>query len=144
LSASDTIFPCLSYDDAPGAIEWLCAAFGFEKRLVVPREDGGVLHSELTFGSGVILVSSTRPAEGRLSPQSLAGVPMGLSVSVEDPDAHYEVAVAAGAVILKPVEDQHFGGRGYAVRDLEGHHWFFGSYRPGEHWSSGDQGATTP
>ena len=38
------IYPGLSYDDAPSAIEWLCRAFGFTKRLVVPGPDGSIDH----------------------------------------------------------------------------------------------------
>jgi len=133
-----TIYPSLSYDDAPAAIEWLCAVFGFEKRLVVPGPDGTVMHSELTLGPGVIMVSSTRPAIGRLSPQGLAGVNQVLSVHVDDPDAHCERALAAGATLMQPVQDEHFGARGYMLKDIEGHHWYFGNYRPGAYWDGAE------
>ncbi len=129
-----TIYPSLSYDDAPAAIAWLCQAFGFQKRLVVPGPEGGVRHSELSLGAGVIMVSSTRPEEKRVSPRSLAGIHQSLSVYVADPDAHYARAKAAGATILQEPEDTPFGARGYMTRDLEGHQWFFASYRPGEYW----------
>lgn len=128
------IYPTLSYDDAAAAIEWLCGAFGFRKRLVVPGPDGSIIHSELSLGPGVIMVSSARPAKGRLGPRDLPGVNQALAVRVDDPDSHYAVAKAAGAVILEELKDEEFGSRGYMAQDLEGHQWYFGTYRPGAHW----------
>jgi uncharacterized glyoxalase superfamily protein PhnB len=132
--AAPTIFVSLSYNDAPAAIEWLCRVFGFRQRLVVPGPDGSVLHSELSFGSGVIMVSSARPEQGRLSPLNLAGSSAAISVYTDDPDSHYAVALAAGAEIVAELKDEKFGARGYMAKDLEGHPWYFASYRPGVHW----------
>src|SRR5580704_12147338 len=53
------IIPGMRYRNAPAAIEWLCKAFGFEKHLVVPGENGTIAHAQLTFGNGMIMVSST-------------------------------------------------------------------------------------
>jgi len=134
-----TIYPSLSYDDAAAAIDWLCRAFGFEKRLVVPSPDGGVLHSELSLGPGVIMVSSARPESGRLSPRGLAGVNQVLSVHVDDPDAHCTHALASGAKLMQPLRDEEYGARGYGVQDLEGHSWYFGDYRPGAYWDGASE-----
>ena len=49
-----TIIPTFRYADAPAAIDWLCRAFGFEKHLVVPEEDGTIAHAQLKFGNGMI------------------------------------------------------------------------------------------
>ena len=49
---------------------------------------------------------------------------------VDDADAHYAVAVAAGAVIVTDIKDEDYGGRGYLCRDPEGHLWYFGTYDP--------------
>ena len=135
--ATGNIYPSLSYDDAPAAIDWLCRAFGFSKRLVVPSPDGGVRHSELSLGGGVVMVSSARPSEKRLSPRSLRGVTQALSVRIDDPDAHFARAVAAGAKVLRELRDEEYGSRGYMVEDLEGHPWYFGTYHPGVYWQSG-------
>ncbi len=128
------IYPSLSYDDAPAAIEWLCRAFGFTRRLVVPGPAGTVRHSELSLGPGVIMVSSARPDEGRHGPAGLRGVHMALCVQVDDPDAHCARATAAGAEILQPMKDEDYGSRGYMARDPEGNRWYFGTYRPGAWW----------
>jgi uncharacterized glyoxalase superfamily protein PhnB len=133
-STTATIYPGLSYNDAPAAIEFLCNAFGFEQRLVVPGPDGTIMHSELSLGPSVIMVGTTRSGEGRLSPADVGGVTMGLSVHVDDPDAHYARAVAAGAEIIQELMDADYGSRGYTAKDTEGHHWHFATYRPGAWW----------
>lgn len=129
------VHPSLSYDDAPAAIEWLCRAFGFTKRFVVAEPDGSVRHSELSLGNGVIMVGSSRPEVGRVSPRRLTAVHQALSVRVDDPDAHYARAKAAGATILQELRDEDYGSRGYMASDPEGHQWYFGTYRPGAYWS---------
>jgi len=136
---TSNLYPSLSYDDAPAAIEWLCQAFGFTQRLVVPGPDGTVMHSELSIGPGVVMVSSARPEEGRLSPRAVSGVTSVLSVRVDDPDAHFARATAAGAEVVRGMRDEDYGSRGYMARDPEGHLWYFGTYRPGEHWTGAAQ-----
>ena len=130
------IYPCLFYDDAPAAIAWLERAFGFTRRLVVPGPEGSVRHAELSFGPGVIMVASSRPESKLVSPRSLAGVHQSLAVQVDDPDAHCERARAAGAEITQEPTDTDYGARGYTAVDLEGNHWYFGTYRPGAYWES--------
>ena len=132
-SPSD-IYPSLTYDDAPAAIEWLCRAFGFTKRFVVPGAGGRIEHSELSLGTGVIMISSPKTEDRRMGPKSLAGVSQGLSVHVADPDAHCAVAVAAGARVVRELRTEEYGARGYMALDPEGHLWYFGTYRPGEYW----------
>ena len=128
------IYPSLTYDDAPAAIEWLCRAFGFTKRLVVPGPDGRITHSELSLGTGVIMVSSPKPEDNRLGPRELPGQAQALTAFVDDPDAHHAQAVAAGAQVVRPLRSEEYGARGYMARDPEGHLWYFGNYRPGEYW----------
>jgi len=132
-SPSD-IYPGLIYDDAATAIEWLCKAFGFTKRFAVPGVDQRIDHSELSLGTGVIMIGSPRPEDGRVSQRGLAGQAMALSVYVEDPDAHYAVAVAAGAQVTRTLRDEDYGARGYMALDPEGYLWYFGNYRPGAYW----------
>ena len=135
-STPSDVYPGLTYDDAPAAIDWLCRAFGFTKRFVVPGPNGRVEHSELTLGTGVIMVGSPKPGEGRVSPKALSGTAHVLSVFVADPDAHHAVAVAAGAQVVRPLATEDYGARGYMARDPEGHLWYFGTYRPGEYWTT--------
>jgi uncharacterized glyoxalase superfamily protein PhnB len=128
------VYPSLTYDDAPAAIEWLTRAFGFTARLVVPGPGNRVLHSELTLGATVIMVSSPKPEAGQISPRNLPGVSQALSLRIDDPDAHFRTAKAAGAVIVRDLRDEEYGSRGYMAKDPEGHLWYFGTYRPGAYW----------
>jgi uncharacterized glyoxalase superfamily protein PhnB len=134
-SPSD-IYPGLTYEDAPAAIEWLCRAFGFTRRFVVPGPDGRVEHSELSLGTGVVMIGSPKPEHGRASPKSLGGLSQVLSVFVDDPDAHHARAVAAGARVVRELHTEEYGARGYMATDPEGHLWYFGTYRPGEYWEA--------
>jgi uncharacterized glyoxalase superfamily protein PhnB len=134
-SPSD-IYPSLTYDDAPEAIEWLCRAFGFTKRFLVPGPDNRIEHSELSLGTGVVMISSPKTEDRRASPKTLGGVSQALSVYVADPDAHYQVAIGAGARVVREPRTEEHGARGYMVLDPEDHLWYFGDYRPGEYWEA--------
>ena len=133
-NTTTTVIPAMRYNDAPAAIEWLREAFGFEEHLVVPGEDGAIAHAQLVFGNGMIMLGSTRDDEfGKLQrpPSDLGGAgSQSCYVIVEDADAHYARAVAAGAEIVVEIQDEDYGGRGYSCRDPEGHLWNFGTYDP--------------
>jgi uncharacterized glyoxalase superfamily protein PhnB len=128
------IIPSLRYDDAPAAIDWLCDAFGFERHLVVPGDEGRIAHAQLTFGGGMIMLGSAQDDEfGKLqkTPLAVGGVEtQSPYVIVPDADAHYERARSKGAEIVYEIADQDYGGRGYSCRDPEGHLWHFGTYDP--------------
>ncbi len=78
-SPSD-IYPSLTYEDAPAAIDWLCRAFGFTRRFVVPGPDGRIEHSELSHGAGVVMIGSPKEEDRRVSPKHLAGTSQALCV----------------------------------------------------------------
>ena len=129
-----TVVPCLRYRDAPAAIEWLCRAFGFEKHLVVPNDDGGIAHGQLALGNGMIMLGSVVDSDyGRLmrQPDEIGGAgTQSTYLVVADADAVYRSAQAAGAQIVLEIKDEDYGGRGFSCRDPEGHLWNIGSYDP--------------
>lgn len=129
-----TVISCLRYRDAPAAIDWLCRAFGFERHLVVPGEGNLIAHAQLSFGSGMIMLGSVVDSDfGRMmkQPDEIGGAGTQCAyVVVVDADAHYTQAKAAGARIVAEIKDEAHGGRGYGVRDPEGHLWYFGTYDP--------------
>ena len=135
--ASDTratVIPCLSYDDAHRAIDWLCEHFGFSQHAVY-EENGQVIHAELSFGNGMIMLGSTDKdsAYGKLmtTPGQIGGrQTQSISVCTKDPDEIYRRAKKAGVEIVLDIEDKPYGGRGFTCRDVEGHVWSFGSYDP--------------
>jgi uncharacterized glyoxalase superfamily protein PhnB len=106
-----TVVPVLAYADVHGAAEWLCAAFGFERRLVI-----GDHRVQLTFDGGAVVV-----AAGGTSADSAHSV----MVRVEHADRHHERAAAAGARIMSPPTDYEYGERQYTAEDPGGHRWTF-------------------
>jgi uncharacterized glyoxalase superfamily protein PhnB len=119
-----TIIPALRYRDAPAAIEFLCTAFGFERHFVVPGDAGTIDHAQLRFGNGMVMLGSARDDEfGNATGQSTY-------IIVDDADAHYAKARAAGAEMVKDIMSPDYGGRLYTSRDPEGHLWSFGTYDP--------------
>lgn len=133
---NSTVIPAFRYQDAPAAIEWLCEVFGFEQRLVVPGENGAIDHAQLTTGTGMIMLGTARDdphSKLYTSPARTDGaVTQTVYIMVPAIEDHYERACAAGAEILSELVDQHYGGKLYTCRDLEGHIWNFGSFNP---WS---------
>jgi uncharacterized glyoxalase superfamily protein PhnB len=128
------LYGCLFYRNAPAAMKWLEEAFGFQTRYAMHGPDDTIVHSEMTYGASIIMVSTEKPDRGWVSPLGAGGVTMSLCLAVDDPDAHHARAVASGAEILFPLKDESYGSRGYTCRDLEGHVWSFGTYIPGEYW----------
>lgn len=121
------VIPMLSYADAPAAIDFLQEAFGFAPLYRLDMPDGRVGHAEVG-GHGVrIMLASEYPEMGLCSPRSLDVRHGQLYVYVDDVDAHYERARAAGATITATPEDQAHGDRIYRASDLEGHRWIFGT-----------------
>jgi uncharacterized glyoxalase superfamily protein PhnB len=134
-----TVIPALRYRNAPAAIEWLCKAFGFEKQAVYPNADGTIAHAQLTFGNGMVMVSTavngTPYSKFLRQPDEIGTVEtQAPCLIVSDCDAVYKRAKAAGAEIVMNIADMDYGGRAFACRDLEGHLWNVGSYDP---WAEG-------
>jgi uncharacterized glyoxalase superfamily protein PhnB len=137
MNSRSTVIPCMSYRNAPAAIDWLCQTFGFEKKVVYPADDGTIMHAELTFGNGMIMCGSKKDTQfGKLikQPDEIGGCETQCAyVIVPDADALYARAKAAGAEIIIDIKSQDYGSRDFSCRDLEGHIWNFGTYDP---WTS--------
>jgi uncharacterized glyoxalase superfamily protein PhnB len=126
-----TIFPAVSYEDAPAAIDWLKRAFGFIEQLVVPGEHGTIAHAELRLNDNLIMLGSAKPEViGMSTPHRLQGTTMTFYIIVADPDAMHDRAFEAGATILRALNNTDYGSREFVCRDLEGHLWCFGTYDP--------------
>ena len=101
-----TIIPTLRYRDVAAAIEWLCRAFGFEKHLFVPGESNTIVHAQLTFGNGMMMLGTIRDDDfGKLqrTPEQVGGVgTQSPYIIVPDADAHHARAVALDAKVVYP------------------------------------------
>jgi uncharacterized glyoxalase superfamily protein PhnB len=135
MTKGSTIIPALRYQDAPAMIEWLCKAFGFMRHAVYANDDGTIAHAQLVLGNGMIMLGSVN----KDTPHSaLIRQPDGPDwaetqspyIAVENCDAVYATAKAAGATMVFDITDQDYGGRGFTCRDPEGHLWSVGSYDP--------------
>ena len=125
------------YQDAAAAIDWLCRAFGFEVRLRVEDDEGRIVHSELTYGEGILMVGQEDAQHERSwkrlmrSPRSLDGAcTQSIMFFVDDADAHCAHARANGARIVDEPATHDYGedywaDRSYQAEDPEGHGWWF-------------------
>lgn len=120
-----TLSPCLHYGNGQAAMDFLSAAFGFTPGIVVPGPDDTIVHGELHVGGDTVMVSSTPKDETLWHGRSQSAC-----IWVADPDVHFDRARAAGAVIVRAIEDTSYGARGYAALDLEGFVWHFSNYQP--------------
>jgi len=120
-----TVVPTLRYDDASAAIRFLTETLGLTVGEVTHGADGQVVHAELGWRNGTIMVSSRGKEPGPFDTGRAC-----LYLVVEDPDGAHERAVAAGAEIVMPLVDQDYGSREFATRDPEGNVWCFGTYQP--------------
>ena len=129
------VVPMLSYENGAAAMDWLASAFGFKEVTRWLNDDGTLSHGEMTTGNGRIMLASPTPdyesprrhrehCEQAMAWLSVPWVIDGVMVYVEDVDAHFEQARAAGAMMLTGLEDGPPGKR-YRVEDIEGHRWMF-------------------
>lgn len=129
------LISCLTYKDTNAALYFLCRAFGFREHAVYRDDAGKVVHAELAFGNGMIMLGPDQGGEfGRMVmtlPERAGGrCTQSIYAIVDDVDAHHATAKAEGAEILIAPRDESYGGRTYCARDPEGHAWSFGSYDP--------------
>jgi uncharacterized glyoxalase superfamily protein PhnB len=115
------------YKNPAAALEWLQKAFGFERTMAITDPQGKLVHSEMRYGNGYLMVGNEWN-EKVASPASVGGCnTQSIHILIEgDIDAHCARARAAGAVIVQEPADQFYGDRTYSARDLEGHVWAFG------------------
>ncbi len=95
-SKAPTIYPYFSYRDAGNALEWLNRAFGFHQTQSFTAPDGTIVHAEMSFGVGAIMIGSAGDDTSSSEPRSGPGI----YVWIDDVDSHYERSAAAGAQII--------------------------------------------
>jgi PhnB protein len=118
------IAPMLSVRKGVRAIEFYQAAFGADELYRVDSEDGAVV-AQLSVAGAEFWLADESPEHANFSPESLGGGSVRMVMIVEDPDAAFERAVAAGATVVWPVNNQH-GWRLGRIVDPFGHHWEIG------------------
>ena len=131
------VIPMFSYEDVGRAADWIAQAFGFTETGRWSDDDGKVTHVNMELDGGMIMLGYPSPdyqspkhhAEVCAQARKWRETPFvvdGVHVAVDDIDAHYARAQAAGATILSELEDNPgIGQRQYRAEDLEGHRWMF-------------------
>jgi PhnB protein len=123
------VTPYLSVAGAAEALDFYKRAFGASEIMRMPGPDGKVGHAEIRIGDSRIMLADEFPGMDFLSPRARGGTPVHLHVYVEDVDARVAQAVAAGATVKRPVQDQFYGDRLGTVEDPFGHVWHFATHK---------------
>jgi PhnB protein len=120
-----TLAPLLSVRRGVSAIEFYKNAFGAEELMRVEDEKGEVV-ARLSVDGAEFWLADESPQHQNFSPESLGGGSVRIVLTVDDPDALFARAVAAGATVVWPVDDQPYGWRVGRLVDPFGHHWEIG------------------
>jgi PhnB protein len=120
-----SLAPMLSLRNGAKAVEFYKAAFGATEVSRIEAPDGEIV-ARLSIGGSEFWVADESPEYGNFSPETLNGGTVRMVLTVENPDALFDRAVAAGATVVAPVEDHSYGWRVGRVADPFGHHWEIG------------------
>lgn len=118
-----TAIPYLCIANAAEGIDFYKKAFGAVEVMRVTQPDGRVGHAEIRIGNSSIMLADEFPDYGFLGPRSMGGSPVKMHLQVEDVDARAKQAVAAGAQVVRPVQDQFYGERSGQFADPFGYTW---------------------
>ncbi|MEX2174617.1 MAG: VOC family protein [Pirellulaceae bacterium] len=118
-----TATPYLVIGGAAQAIEFYKQAFGAKELFRMAGPGGKVGHAEIKIGDSPIMLADEHPELGFKGPKSLGGTPVGIMLYVPDVDAVVAKAVAAGATVMRPVQNQFYGDRSGTLTDPFGHNW---------------------
>jgi len=129
MTPAPQVWPTLRARDARTLIAFLIEAFGFEETAVYGDGDT-VHHAELAWppGGGIMLGSAPNEPVADDSWPLQPGT-FGAYVVTDEPDALFERATKRGATVIRGLHDTDYGSRDFAVRDPEGNHWSFGTFR---------------
>jgi PhnB protein len=124
-----TVTPYLIVSDGAKALDFYKKALGATELVRMPGPDGKVMHGEFKIGDSMVMLGSENPQMGATSPQTLGGSPVGICLYVPNVDALVAQAVAAGAKLVRPVQDQFYGDRSGTVADPFGHQWTISTHK---------------
>jgi PhnB protein len=124
-----TATPYLIVKGAASALEFYKKALGATEIMRFPGPDGLIGHAEIRIGDSVLMLADENLAMGARSPRTLGGSPISIMVYVEDSDATFNKAVAAGAKVVRPLMDQFYGDRSGIVEDPFGHTWSISTHK---------------
>lgn len=118
-----TATPYLIIDGASAAIDYYKKAFGAAEVCRMEMPGGKIGHAEIQIGDSHIMLADGCAEMGFRDPLALGGSPVSIMLYMEDVDAVFKRAIAAGATAVKPVQDQFYGDRSGTLKDPFGHVW---------------------
>ena len=125
-----TVTPYFTVRDAARAVEFYKQAFGATELMRMAEPDGKIRHAEIRIGNSPIMIGDEFPEFSEMhSFQGLGGSPVSVYLYVEDVDAMFNRAVAAGAKVRSPIKDEFYGDRVGAVEDPYGLAWFIATHK---------------
>ncbi len=118
-----SLTPHLVCRGAAAAIDFYARAFGAIEQFRLPTPDGKIMHACVQIGDSQLFLFDEMPEHGALGPQTLKGSPVTIHLQVQDADAVFARAIAAGATVAMPLADQFWGDRYGQLADPFGHRW---------------------
>ena len=122
------VSPYLIVDDAPRALEFYKKAFGAKELMRHAGPDGRIGHAEIKIGDSIVMLADEHLEVNARSPKTVGGTPVSLHFYVKDVDAVARQATAAGAKVVRPVQDQFYGDRNGMLEDPFGHQWHISTH----------------
>jgi uncharacterized glyoxalase superfamily protein PhnB len=121
------VYPYLRVHNTAEALEFYARAFGAKELYRLTEPSGRIGHAEVKIGPTTVMVADENPAGGIRGPRSLGGTTFSIHLHVDDADRAFERALASGATVVRPLQDQFYGERSGTVRDPFGHEWLLGA-----------------
>ena len=124
-----TVTPYLVMKGASEAIDFYTKVFGAKEVVRMDGPGGSIGHAEIMIGDSFIMLADESPEMGFQGPEAVGGTPVSLVIYIEDVDAVFARALAAGATETKPLKDQFYGDRSGTITDPFGHVWTISTHK---------------
>jgi len=118
-----TVTPYLAVSDAAQAIDWYKKAFGARELSRMPAPGGKLMHAEVMIGDSRVMLSDVFPGSDVRDPSAVGGTTANMHIYSKDVNKLWQQAVATGARVTMPLEDQFWGDRYGKLTDPFGHSW---------------------
>lgn len=124
-----SVTPYLIIKGAAKALDFYQRAFGAKETVRMAGPGGKIMHAEMRIGDSMVMLADEHPEMNARSPESFGGSPVMIHLYVEDVDAVFNQAIAAGATVERPLADQFYGDRTGGVKDPFGYSWYVATHK---------------
>lgn len=124
-----TVTPYLIVKGAAKALDYYKKAFGATEIMRMDGPGGSIGHAEIKIGDSIMMLADEHPEMGFRGPEASGGSPVGMCLYVENCDAVFNQALAAGGTVKRPLQDQFYGDRSGTLTDPFGHVWTISTHK---------------